>query len=209
MLKVTVDLLQEQLEKVKEEKETYQEHAAQYMVVKRREKELEDQLEKEILAKNALANEHKIILSQFHSSQGLIEFYKTQFEDWKKVYQDQKENWKKEVNFAAESLRSKVLELELEKEHMMKQMSKMQQEKHSMQDYAETQFIQTVKKYVILCFWLLSRHSGSQPVYTDIFSIIRENQKKRESQTMNLMSTRLSAEGTMKSGMSPLSSKLY
>ena len=44
-------------------------------------------------------------MSQYASAQGMIEFYKNQFDDWKRVHQEQKDHWKKEVDLASESLR--------------------------------------------------------------------------------------------------------
>jgi hypothetical protein len=35
----------------------------------------------------------------------MVDFYKNQFEEWKKVHSEQKEHWKKEIDLASESLR--------------------------------------------------------------------------------------------------------
>ena len=60
-----------------------------------------------------------------------------------------------------------MLELELEREQLFKQISALHGQKNNMQDYAETQFLKSV------------RMSREQPIgiYNDLFDALRESYK--------------------------------
>ena len=173
-LKVTVELLQEQVQKVREEKKQYEEQALLYAATKRREMELETLLDTEKRAKEEAAKELKVAQGQYLTAQTMVEFYKNQFEEWKKVHSEQKDHWKKEIDLASESLRSRVLELELEKEQMYKQVAALHSQKNEFQDFAESQLVRSVRSKERPVTEL-----PAQPGYTDIFDALRENYRKR------------------------------
>jgi hypothetical protein len=130
-----------------------------------------------------MAKELKVTQGQYFTSQTMIEFYKNQFEEWKKVHSEQKEHWKKEIDLASESLRysrfsyfflifrSRVLELELEKEQIYKHVAALHNQKNDLQDYAESQLVRSVRRE--------RTNVETPPTYTDIFDVLRENYRKR------------------------------
>jgi len=116
-LKVTIELLQEQIQNMKQE--LTEEPTTQ---------KLEHQLKHEFKLKEELLETIQLLKIQHQTSANLVEFYKTQFEEWKQVYNDQKYHWKQEFNFMNEKSSKLIHQLEMENDQLLQQKNKANQD---------------------------------------------------------------------------------
>jgi len=116
-LKVTIELLQEQIQNLK-----------QGLAEEPTNQKLEHQLKHEFKLKEELLETIQLLKIQHQTSANLVEFYKTQFEEWKQVYNDQKHHWKQEFDFMNEKSAKLIHQLEMENDQLLQQKNKVTQD---------------------------------------------------------------------------------
>src|SRR5690606_10356749 len=118
-LQVTVELLTEQIRKLKVELQESKHQSSLYLEAKENSHQLQAQLDQLTKEKRELANNLKNTQLHAKNLENLVESTKGQLEDQKQVLIMREKSWKQELALVAEAQRTKLLELELEKSRML------------------------------------------------------------------------------------------
>lgn len=183
-----------------EEKKKLEEHANSLPKWKVREEELEKEVEENRKAKQDAIYALKtlgrleafkqltISESQHKASADMLEFYKKQLDDWKRIHNEQKEQLQKQIELAGAASKARVLELEAERELLIKQASEAQKQRNAMHDILEKETVQRLNENYSESAFLQrslieSLNSSVQPSQTanlDVIDLVRENQLQRD-----------------------------
>lgn len=126
-LKITVELLQEEILRLKDEKKVYEERATAYLELRDISGRTKDELENERRTNEELMRSLVMLEHQNKQSLQLSEFYRSQVEEWKIVHAEQKDHFKRELSANLNQQKLKMHEMDMEIERVRSQLRNSEQ----------------------------------------------------------------------------------